>query len=101
VRQVLDEWLEEHATIARPGAHVLRHTCLTGWVRRGTDLVTVAELAGHSRVETRGATACPAKPTASKPSTGSSGGLSTTIAQPDTRGLLVVLISGPVVVVAP
>ncbi len=33
-------------------AHVLRHTCLTGLVRRGTDLVTVAELAGHSRVET-------------------------------------------------
>jgi site-specific recombinase XerD len=33
-------------------AHVLRHTCLTGLERRGTDLVTVAELAGHSRVET-------------------------------------------------
>ena len=33
-------------------AHVLRHSCLTGLVRRGTDLVTVAELAGHSRVET-------------------------------------------------
>jgi integrase-like protein len=32
-------------------AHVLRHTCLTGLVRRGTDLVTVAELAGRSRVE--------------------------------------------------
>jgi integrase/recombinase XerC len=31
---------------------VLRHTCLTGLVRRGTDLVAVAELAGHSRVET-------------------------------------------------
>lgn len=33
-------------------AHALRHTCLTGMVRRGTDLVTVTELAGHSRVET-------------------------------------------------
>jgi site-specific recombinase XerD len=33
-------------------AHVLRHTCLTGLVRRGTALVTVAELVGHTRVET-------------------------------------------------
>jgi len=33
-------------------AHVLRHTCLTGLVRQGTDLVTVAALAGHSRLET-------------------------------------------------
>lgn len=33
-------------------AHVLRHTCLTGLVRNGVDLVTVAELAGHSRIET-------------------------------------------------
>ncbi|MCA1677466.1 MAG: tyrosine-type recombinase/integrase [Actinobacteria bacterium] len=86
VRQVLEEWLAERATLAGPeqsavflaragarlslraadsavrkvaraaslelSAHVLRHTCLTGLVRRGTDLVTVAELAGHSRVET-------------------------------------------------
>jgi len=33
-------------------AHVLRHTCLTALVRQGTDLVTVAEVAGHSRLET-------------------------------------------------
>lgn len=32
--------------------HVLRHTCLTGLVRQGTDLVLVAELAGHRRVDT-------------------------------------------------
>jgi site-specific recombinase XerD len=33
-------------------AHVLRHTCLTGMVRGGHDLVVVAELAGHRRLET-------------------------------------------------
>ena len=33
-------------------AHTLRHTCLTGLVRRGNDLVLVAELAGHSKLET-------------------------------------------------
>jgi integrase/recombinase XerC len=33
-------------------AHVLRHTCVTNLVRSGTDLVLVAELAGHRRVET-------------------------------------------------
>ncbi len=33
-------------------AHVLRHTCLTNLVRRGTDLVLVAEIAGHKRLET-------------------------------------------------
>lgn len=32
--------------------HVLRHTCLTALVRQGTDLVLVAELAGHRRVDT-------------------------------------------------
>ncbi len=33
-------------------AHTLRHTCLTNLVRQGTDLVLVAELAGHKRLET-------------------------------------------------
>ena len=33
-------------------AHTLRHTCLTNLVRRGYDLVMVAELAGHKRLET-------------------------------------------------
>lgn len=33
-------------------AHTLRHTCLTNLVRRGNDLVLVAELAGHRRLET-------------------------------------------------
>ena len=32
--------------------HTLRHTCLTGLVRRGNDLVMVAELAGHQKLET-------------------------------------------------
>ncbi|MCZ7673722.1 MAG: tyrosine-type recombinase/integrase [Chloroflexi bacterium] len=33
-------------------AHVLRHTCITNLVRNGTDLVLVAEIAGHRRLET-------------------------------------------------
>lgn len=33
-------------------AHVLRHTCLTNLVRSGNDLVLVAEVAGHKRLET-------------------------------------------------
>ena len=33
-------------------AHTLRHTCLTGLLRRGNDLVMVAELAGHQKLET-------------------------------------------------
>jgi integrase/recombinase XerC len=33
-------------------AHVLRHTCITNLVRRGNDLVLVAEVAGHKRLET-------------------------------------------------
>lgn len=33
-------------------AHVLRHTCLTNLVRQKNDLVVVAELAGHKRLET-------------------------------------------------
>lgn len=33
-------------------AHILRHTCLTSLVRNGNDLVMVAEIAGHKRLET-------------------------------------------------
>lgn len=33
-------------------AHVLRHTFVTGLVRAGNDLVLIAELAGHRRLET-------------------------------------------------
>ena len=33
-------------------AHRLRHSCLTNLVRRGHDLVLVAEIAGHKRIET-------------------------------------------------
>ena len=47
-------------------AHPLRHTFVTTLVRGGTDLVTVAELAGHARLETtRARTACP--PTRTRP----------------------------------
>ena len=33
-------------------AHVLRHTCITKLVRGGSDVVLVAEIAGHRRLET-------------------------------------------------
>lgn len=33
-------------------AHALRHTCVTNLVRAGADLVLVAEIAGHKRLET-------------------------------------------------
>jgi site-specific recombinase XerD len=33
-------------------SHRLRHTCLSRLVRAGVDVVTVAEIAGHSRIET-------------------------------------------------
>jgi site-specific recombinase XerD len=36
----------------RLSAHVLRHTCVTNLVRGGNDIVLVAELAGHRRLET-------------------------------------------------
>ncbi|MDQ6806668.1 MAG: tyrosine-type recombinase/integrase [Actinomycetota bacterium] len=36
----------------RLSAHVLRHTCVTNLVRGGNDIVLIAELAGHRRLET-------------------------------------------------
>jgi integrase/recombinase XerC len=33
-------------------AHTVRHSCLSFLIRSGTDVVTVAEIAGHSRLET-------------------------------------------------
>ncbi len=32
--------------------HVLRHTCVTNLIRSGADIVLVAELAGHRRLDT-------------------------------------------------
>jgi site-specific recombinase XerD len=43
--------LGQEADIAL-SAHILRHTCLTNLVRNGTDLILVAEIAGHRRLET-------------------------------------------------
>jgi integrase/recombinase XerC len=45
--------LGEEAGLDAPlSAHTLRHTCLTNLVRVGYDLVLVAEIAGHKRLET-------------------------------------------------
>ncbi len=45
--------LGEEANLDRPlSAHALRHTCVTNLVRAGADLVLVAEIAGHRRLET-------------------------------------------------
>jgi integrase/recombinase XerC len=35
-------------------AHILRHTCPTNLIRQGNDVVLVAEIAGHRRLETTG-----------------------------------------------
>jgi site-specific recombinase XerD len=45
--------IAEAAALDDPAtAHVLRHTCATILVRGGTDLVIVAELLGHARLDT-------------------------------------------------
>lgn len=45
--------LGKEANLDRPlSAHALRHTCVTNLVRAGADLVLVAEIAGHKRLET-------------------------------------------------
>jgi integrase/recombinase XerC len=46
--------LDERVTV-----HVLRHTYGTSMVRKGVDLVTVAQLMGHARIETTRAYAAP------------------------------------------
>ena len=43
--------LAQHADL-QASAHTLRHICLTQLVRAGNDTVLVAELAGHTRLET-------------------------------------------------
>jgi len=43
----------EEAALDEPlSSHALRHTCMTNLVRAGYDLVLVAEIAGHKRLET-------------------------------------------------
>ena len=45
--------LGDEAALNEPlSAHALRHTCMTNLVRAGYDLVLVAEIAGHKRLET-------------------------------------------------
>jgi site-specific recombinase XerD len=51
-------------------AHVLRHTFLTRMVRQGSDLVLVAELAGHRRLETTRRYSLPSTPTGCSRSSG-------------------------------
>jgi len=52
--RAIDEALRQVAAGAGVAlsAHVLRHTCLTKLVRGGNDIVLVAEIAGHRRLET-------------------------------------------------
>ncbi|MGH9277276.1 MAG: tyrosine-type recombinase/integrase, partial [Acidimicrobiales bacterium] len=49
-------------------AHVLRHTFVTNLIRSGADIVLVAEIAGHRRLDTTRATACRRRPTRTRPS---------------------------------
>lgn len=44
--------LSEEARIEGLSAHILRHTFTTNLIRAGNDLVLVAELTGHARLET-------------------------------------------------
>jgi integrase/recombinase XerD len=39
-------------TLARPGAHILRHTAATQMVRAGASFKQVADVLGHARIET-------------------------------------------------
>jgi len=40
-----------HSAKLQASPHVLRHTCLTSLVRKGYDLVLVADVAGHRRLD--------------------------------------------------
>ena len=59
--------LGEEADVA-VSAHTLRHSCLTNLVRRGHDLVLVAEIAGHKRLETTRRYSLPTSGTGKPPS---------------------------------
>ena len=42
----------DSAKIPNVSAHTLRHTCLTNLVRSGNDIVLVAQIGGHKKLET-------------------------------------------------
>lgn len=44
--------LAQGANLESVSAHTLRHTCLTNFVREGVDLVFVAQVGGHKKLET-------------------------------------------------
>ncbi|RTL37350.1 MAG: site-specific integrase [Candidatus Melainabacteria bacterium] len=44
--------LAQSANIEGVSAHTLRHTCLTNLVRNGVDVVLVAQVGGHKKLET-------------------------------------------------
>jgi integrase/recombinase XerC len=44
--------LAKEAKLEQVSAHTLRHTCLTNLVRQGNDMVLVAQIGGHKKLET-------------------------------------------------
>lgn len=44
--------LAKDARLEQVSAHTLRHTCLTNLVRQGNDMVLVAQIGGHKKLET-------------------------------------------------
>lgn len=53
-RRTIDVLIRQlgHAAGVELSAHVLRHTCFTNLIRQGQDVVLVAEIAGHQRLDT-------------------------------------------------